>query len=82
MEQTALAIDLPPDRMSFTVTIRLCQAYAGHLLNSTNKQRTRELLAKFSENIKQAKLPARKKERSYPREIKLPRDRYPTAGIV
>lgn len=30
----------------------------------------------------QAKLPLRKKQRNYPREVKYPRDRYPKAGVV
>lgn len=82
MKETASSLNLPAHRMSFTSTIRLCKAYASLILHSPSKVRTKELMENFKENMNQAKLPKRKKVRSYPREIKLPRDRYPTAGIV
>lgn len=81
MEETASALELPANRMSFTATVSLVRAYAPLFAAATKKEQ-QSLIERFRTNMCQTKLPKRSKERSYPRVIKLPRDKYPCAGIV
>jgi hypothetical protein len=82
MHETATALGVPPDRMSFTATISLVRAYAPLLAAAKTKEDQGKILQRFQTNMLQSKLPVRSKERSYPRVIKYPRDKYPAAGIV
>ena len=82
MEETASALELPASRMSFTATISLVRAYAPLFAATTDKKKQQILTERFRINMRQTKLPKRSKERSFPRVIKLPRDKYPSAGIV
>jgi hypothetical protein len=47
-----------------------------------SKQHHEKLTQDFLENMLQSKLPTRKEQRFYPREIKYPRDRYKKAGLA
>jgi hypothetical protein len=82
MQETATALGLPPNRMSFTATISLVRAYAPLLAAAKTKKDQDNILQRFQTNMLQSKLPVRSKQRSYPRVIKYPRDKYPSAGIV
>ena len=82
MEQTASALELPTNRMSFTATISLIRAYAPLFAAAKTTDEHQRLVERFRTNMNQTKLPNRSKDRSYPRVIKLPRDKYPCAGIV
>jgi hypothetical protein len=79
MYDTALATNIAVQRLSFTATITLCDAYANAFLSG--KESSEQLTEQFRKHLLQAKLPLRKKPRSYPRVIKFPRDKYPAAGI-
>lgn len=81
MENTASALGLPVERMSFTSTKRLISVYDGSFLAAKTKEEFEEVLARFREHMNQSKLPNRKKPRSYPRVIKYPRDKYKAEGI-
>ncbi len=80
MYDTAFATNFDVHRLSFSATIALCCAYANSFLNG--KQPHHEILAQFRKHMLQAKLPLRKTPRSYPRQIKSPRDKYPSAAVV
>lgn len=81
MTDVANATNCAIERLSFTATITLCNTYSRSLIKaSTNAQRN-NLLQQFRTNLIQAKLPKRSKIRSYPREVKLTRQKYPTAAI-
>lgn len=82
MEETAHALKLPANRMSFTATISLVRAYAPLFVNAKTEADRKELIERFQTNMFQTKLPARSKERSYPRVIKYPRDKYPSSGLA
>lgn len=82
MEETATVLGLPANRMSFTGTISLVRAYAPLLAAAKNKNDQQKIIERFQANMFQNKLPVRSKERSYPRVIKYPRDKYASAGIV
>lgn len=82
MHLAAQEAGVEPERMSFTATLTLCNTYASAFLRARSNTERAELFKKFAQHMKQAKIPQRKKERSYPRVIKLPRDRYPKRGIV
>jgi hypothetical protein len=82
MQETAYALGIPTSRMSFTATISLVRAYAPLFAAARNGAEKLTLTQKFQKNMYQSKLPKRTKERSYPRVIKYPRDKYPAAGIV
>jgi hypothetical protein len=82
MQETATALGLPTNRMSFTGTISLVRAYAPLLAAAKTKRDQEKIITRFQANMFQNKLPVRSKERSYPRVIKYPRDKYPSAGIV
>lgn len=82
MQDTADATGCPVERLSFTATITLCNAYALQFTNAKTTTEYAKVFEHFRTNMLQTKLPLRKKPRSYPRVIKLPRDRYPSAGIV
>ncbi len=82
MQETATALGLAPNRMSFTATISLARAYATLLAAANTKEDQEKILQRFQTNMFQSKLPVRSKERSYPRVIKYPRDKYPSAGTV
>lgn len=71
-----------PQRMSFTAAVTLVQTYARSFLKAQSKSECQKLYEMFVKNMIQAKLPLRKKERSYPRVVKLPRDKYAHCGIV
>jgi hypothetical protein len=70
------------ERISFTATVSLCQTYALSFLKARTSQERLSLYEKFVRHLLQAKIPKRNKERSYPRVIKHPRDKYKTAGIA
>jgi hypothetical protein len=80
MYDTAIATNTDPHRLSFKATILVCKAYADSFLKG--KEPFDILIAQFRKHMLQTKLPLRKTPRSYPRELKYPRDRYPSAGIV
>ena len=82
MHKVAIEGNLEPERMSFTAAINLTKAYAGAFLRAKTSAQTKQLIKEFCANMKQAQLPKRKKDRSYPRVIKYPRDKYPKRGIV
>lgn len=82
MQETATVLGIAPDRMSFTATISLVRAYAPLLAGARTKKDQGKILQRFQTNMFQSKLPVCSKERSYPRVIKYPRDKYPAVGIV
>ena len=81
MEDTARAADISSSRLSFTATVNLCRSYANIFLRAT-PARQQGIIARFREHHLQTKLPMRKSVRSYPREVKMPRDKYPLASTV
>lgn len=82
MEDSANALALPVERMSFSSTIALIKAYAHSFANAENREQVEKLKLEFFKHMNQAKLPDRKKERSYQRVIKYPRQRYALSGVV
>jgi hypothetical protein len=82
MQLAAIKGGVDPARMSFTATVTLCQTYAGLFLKARSSAERDKLYDDFVEHLLQAKLPNRKKERSYPRVVKLPRNKYPARAIV
>lgn len=74
--------NIEPERMSFTAAINLTKAYAFAFLRARTTAEKNKLINQFVTHMGQAKLPKRKKERSYPRVVKYPRDKYPKRGIV
>ena len=82
MADTADALDLPVQRMSFTGTISLIRAYASSFTTARTDADRQLLLKQFRTNMNQSKLPNRSKPRSYPRVIKLVREKYPAKAIV
>jgi hypothetical protein len=81
MEDTANATGIEVERMSFTATITLRKAYASSFAKASTAKEQQALTEQFRKHMSQTKLPLRKKERSYPREVKLPREKYKNAGI-
>ena len=81
MENTARALNISTERMSFTATKSLLAAYSGLLLRANNHDEIDLLLQRFRKNMLQAKLPKRKKQRNYRRVTKYPRNKYDTAAI-
>ena len=79
MEQTAQSTGCPVERLSFTATVSLCNAYMGAFVDP--KQNHAKLTQDFLDNMLQSKLPLRATHRFYPREIKYPRDRYKHAAV-
>jgi hypothetical protein len=82
MEDSAQKLDIAPERLSFTATIRLLQVYAKSIASAKNSKEREEVADRFRTKLYQAKLPNRSKDRNYPRCIKYPKDRYKTAGVV
>lgn len=82
MEDTANATGIDVERMSFTATITLCSAYASSFAKASTAKEQQALTEQFRKHMLQTKLPLRKKERSYPREVKLTRRKYNNAAIV
>ena len=82
MQLAADHAQISPDRMSFTATVSLCQAYAPSFLRAKSARERRELFERFVEHLVQTKLPKRTKSRSYPRVVKLPRDKYDRRAII
>jgi hypothetical protein len=83
MDDTARIAKIEPDRLSFTGTIRICQAYDEAFLLVKDDKDLKRVLKNFRTNLLQTKLPNRKnKHRSYPRVVKYGKDRYPVSGIV
>ena len=82
MQLAAKQGGLDPQRMSFTATVTLCRTYALSFLRTGSKLEHQKLYEQFVENMNQAKIPKRSKNRSYPRVVKFPRDKYPKRGIV
>ena len=80
MYETAIVTNTDPHRLSFSATILISKIYARAFLDQ--KQPPDVILAHFHMHMLQTKLPLRKKPRSYPRVVKYPRDKYPSAGIV
>ena len=68
--------------MSFTAAINLSRAYAFAFLKVRSVTERNKLTEQFVTNMGQTKLPKRNKDRSYPRVINFPRDKYPKRGIV
>ena len=81
MADAALTLNLPVQRISFSATITLIKTYASLFATAKTNNDREKLKADFYTNIYQCKLPNRSKQRSYPRVIKFPRDKYQTAGI-
>ena len=81
MQDTANALDLAPERLSFSGTRRLLSIYDEFFARAKTKEELLEVRDRFRLNMYQAKLPLRKKQRNYPRVIKYPKDRYKTTGI-
>ena len=69
------------NRLSFTKTISFIVAYGPVLLSAKTKD-VPAILGRFRKYILQCKNPLRKKPRSYPREVKMPRGKYPLASTV
>lgn len=82
MTDAAETLGIPVTRMSFTGTIACISAYAAAFVNAKNSQEIDDLKKRFYQSIYQTKLPLRSKERSYPRVVRMTRDKYDTAGIV
>lgn len=82
MYLAAKDLGIEPERVSFTATVTLCNAYASGFLTAKSNADKRDLYARFLAHIAQTKIPKRNKERSYPRVVKFPRDKYPKRGIV
>jgi hypothetical protein len=82
MQETATALRLAPNRMSFTATISLVRAYEPLSATAYTKENQQKIRQLFQTNMFQSKLPVRSKERSYPRVITYLGDKYPSAGIV
>ena len=82
MTDTANALNLPVHRMSFTATMSLCRAYALAFARAPTKSELSSLIQQFRKHMEQAKVPIRKKHRSYPRVIKYPRDKYPSRALA
>ena len=80
MEDTAIALSVPVNRLSFTATIDLVNTYAK-LIPATPKTQLPKILDRFRIHIKQRLLPTRNYPRSYPRVVKLPGDKYPSAAV-
>ena len=82
MHFSALRGNFESERMSFTAAINLTQAYAFAFLKAKSTAEREKLIEQFTIHMGQAKLPKRSKDRSYPRVVKYPRDKYPKRGIV
>lgn len=82
MQEAADELDLPVERMSFTGTVSLVKRYAALFARASSTKERAKLTKDFYTNMKQSKLPLRRKERAYPRVIKFPREKYKTAGIT
>lgn len=82
MTDTAQSLKLPVQRMSFTATMSLCGAYALAFARATTKKEISKLTQQFRKHMDQAKVPLRKQERSYPRVIKYPRDKYESKALA
>ena len=82
MQLAAQKSGVDPQRMSFTATVTLCKTYALSFLRAGSKLEHQKLYEQFVEHMNQAKIPKRNKDRSYPRVVKFPRDKYPRRGIV
>lgn len=82
MEDAANALNLPVERISFTSTISLVKTYASSFARAKTSAQIDKTQRQFYKHIFQSKLPNRNKERSYPRVVKFPRDKYQTAGII
>ena len=82
MQLAAQQGGVDPQRMSFTATVTLCKSYALSFLRASSKSKQQKLWEQFVEHMNQAKIPKRNKDRSYPRVVKFPRDKYPKRGIV
>ena len=83
MEDTAKATKIEPERLSFTNTISLCQAYDELFIMAMDEKETKRIIKNFRTHLLQCKLPNRKnKNRSYPRVVKNGKDRYELAGVV
>jgi len=82
MSLAAQSAGVAPERMSFTATMTLCDSYASAFLRSKDNQERESLFKKFVTNLTQAKLPVRKKPRSFPRLVKSSRGKYNCQPIV
>ena len=82
MQSAAGRGNFEPERMSFTAAINLTKAYAFAFLKAKTTAEVDKLTALFVTNMGQAQLPKRNKQRSYPRAVKLPRNKYPARAIV
>ena len=81
MQDTALSEAVPITRLSFTATLKLSVAYAPVLLSAKPKD-IPAILARFKKHILECKIPLRKNSRSYPRQVKMQRNKYPLAATV
>lgn len=82
MHLTAQLGNFESERMSFTAVINLTKAYAPSFLRASTAEQIDKLTQEFVTHMGQLKLPNRKKDRSYPRVVKYPRDKYAKRGIV
>lgn len=71
MADAAKKLRIDPSKLSFTATLNLLLVFAPALLAEEDERKAKVLLQRFYKAVSQSKLPTRKKERSYPREIKL-----------
>ncbi len=71
MSDFANSLGIDVTRLSFTKTLDLCRAFAPYLYNEQDAASRQSTLSRMKTALAQAKLPLRKKPRSYPREIKL-----------
>jgi hypothetical protein len=81
MEDTALFHNVPVTRLSFTATVQLTKIYGRALLRAKPSEYSKVLL-RFRTHIREQLLPNRLKPRSYPRHVKMPRDKYPSASTI
>jgi len=82
MTDAAAALNISVRRISFTATITSISAYAAAFVNAKTSKEVDALKERFYQKLYQAKLPIRSKIRSYPRVVKMTRDKYETACVV
>jgi hypothetical protein len=81
MEDASRSLNIPVTRFSFKTTLTLINVYAPVLLKASKSERV-EIIARFKKHLTEALLPNRSFQRSYPRVVKMPKDKYPSAPSV
>ena len=81
MQDCCISEGVPITRLSFTATLKLAVAYAPVLLRAKSKD-IPSILARFKKHILECKNPLRKNPRSYPRQVKMQRNKYQLAATI